>query len=212
MIISHHGAEFFKVSFGDTTLAFNPISKKSKLKQTRFGADIVLVSNEHIDMNGIEQVAHGEKDPFVIRGPGEYEIHDVLIKGYPLSTEYGGEQLINTAYLVKLEKMHLLFLGATNSTEFPKELNEALDEIDILFVPIGGNGVLEAKEAHKLAVAVGPKLIIPMHFEDLGDTEAMKQFLKQEGAESENHAPVKKLTVKNRDLEGKQNDIVVFST
>jgi len=52
MIITHHGGEFFKVSFGDTTLAFNPISKNSKLKQTRFGADIAFITSEHPDFTG----------------------------------------------------------------------------------------------------------------------------------------------------------------
>jgi hypothetical protein len=42
MIITFLGAESFKVSFGDTTLAFNPISKDSTLKSAKFGADIVL--------------------------------------------------------------------------------------------------------------------------------------------------------------------------
>jgi L-ascorbate metabolism protein UlaG (beta-lactamase superfamily) len=212
MIITHHGAEFFKVSFGDTTLAFNPISKKSKLKPNRFGADIALITNEHPDMNGVEQVGLGEKSPFIIRGPGEYEIKDVLIKGFPITTNYGGEERINTAYLVKLEKMHILFLGATNTSEFSKELNEALDDIDILFVPIGGEGVLEPKAAHKLAVSISPRLIIPMHYVGVGMKDAIKEFLKQEGTETNNHKPEKKLTIKNKDLEGKQNEIVVFTT
>jgi hypothetical protein len=211
MIITYHGAEFFKVSFGDTTLAFNPISKKSKLKQTRFGADVALISNEHPDMNGVDQVTHGDKEPFVVRGPGEYEVKDVLIKGYPLTTLYGGEERINTAYVVKLEKMHILFLGATNTKEFPKELNEALDDIDILFLPIGGEGVLEPKQAYELAVSIGARLIVPTHFDGVGVSDAMKMFLKQEGAETNNHKPVNKLTLKNKDLEGKLNDIVVLS-
>ena len=73
MIITYLGAEFFKVQFGDITLAFNPISKDSKLKPSRFGADIVFVSTYHEDFNGIDQVTHGDKKPFVIAGPGEYE-------------------------------------------------------------------------------------------------------------------------------------------
>ena len=48
MIITYQGAEFFKVQFGDTTLAFNPISKESKLKPTRFFADIASVTFELI--------------------------------------------------------------------------------------------------------------------------------------------------------------------
>lgn len=212
MIITYHKAEFFKVSFGDTTLAFNPISKDSTLKPTRFGADIALISLEHSDMNGADQVALGEKMPFVVRGPGEYEVRDVLIKGYPLTSEYGGEVRINTAYVVKLEKMNILFLGATNTKEFPKELNEAIDEIDILFVPIGGKGVLEPSKAYELAVSIGPKLIVPMHHEGVGEKDALKQFLKEEGSSSNGHKAVNKLTIKSKDIDDKQNEIVVFSS
>ncbi len=44
MIITYHGVDYFKVSFGDTTLAVNPISKDSNIKGTRFGSDITLIS------------------------------------------------------------------------------------------------------------------------------------------------------------------------
>ncbi len=211
MIITHYGAEFFKVSFGDTTLAFNPISKKSKLKQNRFGADIALVTNEHVDMNGVGQVSHGDKEPFVIRGPGEYGVKDVLVKGYQTKTAYGGSEQINTAYLVTLEKMLILFLGAINTTELPKELKEVLEKVDILFVPIGGDGVLEPKKAYEMVVSVAPSVVIPMHYNGVGKKDAIKDFLKEEGSESDNHKPVDKLTLKNKDLDGKQNEIVVFS-
>ena len=90
MIITYYGGEFFKVQFGDTTLAFNPISKDSKLKSSRFGADIVLSTTYHSDFNGVEQVSHGDKKPFVISGPGEYEVKEVFIKGLPSESKYGG--------------------------------------------------------------------------------------------------------------------------
>jgi len=212
MIITHHGAEFFKVSFGDTTLAFNPIAKNSKLKQTRFGADIALITLEHPDMNGYDQLSYGEKEPFVVRGPGEYEVKDVLIKGYATKSQYGGVELINTAYLVTFEKMFLLFLGATNTKELPKELKEALDSIDVLFVPIGGEGVLDAKKAYELAVDVSPHLIVPMHYDGVGEKGALVKFLKEEGTSAEQCEKVSKLTVKSKDLEEKQNEIVVFTS
>ncbi len=211
MIITHHGAEFFKVSFGDITLAFNPISKKSKLPQTRFGADVALVSLNHPDMNGVEQVTNGGKIPFAVYGPGEYEVSDVLIKGYQTKSNYGGEEKINTAYLVRLEKMLILFLGAIDTNELPKELKEVLDKIDILFVPIGGDGVLEPKKAYDLTVSIAPKIVIPMHYNKIGEKDSLKTFLKEDGVSKESQKPVDKLTLKNKDLEGKQNEIVVFS-
>ena len=212
MIITYHGAESFKVSFGDTTLAFNPISKESKHQNTRYDADIALISLEHPDMNGADQVAHGEKEPFVVRGPGEYEVQNVLIKGYPTKTKYGGEEKINTAYLITFEKMLILYLGATNETELPSKLKEVMEKVDVLFVPIGGDGVLNPQKAYELAVSICPNIIIPMHHEGVGKKDSIKDFLKEEATTTNNHKPVNKLTLKNKDMEGKQNEIVVFKT
>jgi len=68
MVITYHGGEFFKATFGDVTVAINPISKESKLKPSRFGVDIAIVSLNDKDFNGIEQVTHADKKPFVING------------------------------------------------------------------------------------------------------------------------------------------------
>lgn len=204
MIITYYGGEFFKVQFGDTTLAFNPISKESKLKPSRFGADIVFVSAAHPDFNGIDQVTHGEKKPFLIEGPGEYEVGGVFIKGLASTTKYGGKELINTIYTVSLENMNICFLGALNA-DLKNETVEALDEVDILFVPIGGEGVLEPAKAYKLAVSLEPKIIIPMHY----DEKELKAFLKEAG---ENPKSEMKLTLKKKDLEGKEGDVFVLDS
>jgi L-ascorbate metabolism protein UlaG (beta-lactamase superfamily) len=71
MVITYQGVQSFKVQFGDTVLAFDPVSKESKHKAASFGADIALVSVNHPDMNGASQASRGEKEAFVIKGPGE---------------------------------------------------------------------------------------------------------------------------------------------
>lgn len=207
MIINYLGGQFVKIQFGDTILAFNPISKDSKLKASKFGADIVLSSINHIDMNGVDQVMFGDKKPFAISGPGEYEVKGVFIKGFGSESNYDGEKKINTIYTVSLEGMNICFLGALNTSELPKEADEAIDEVDILFVPISGDGVLDAAKAYKLAVSIGPKIIIPINYGDSGDKDALKKFLKEAG---ENPKPEPKLTLKKKDLEGKEADVVVL--
>jgi L-ascorbate metabolism protein UlaG (beta-lactamase superfamily) len=214
MIITYFGGEFFKVQFGDTTLAFNPISKESvKLKPSRFGADIVLSTTHHVDFNGIDQVSHGDRKPFVISGPGEYEVGGVFIKGLTSESKYGvnngDKNLINTIYTVSLENMNICFMGAIDAHELPASTIEALDEIDILFVPIGGEGVLEPGKAYKLAVSLSPKIIIPMHYGEIGIKDALKIFLKEAG---ENPKPEQKLTLKKKDLEGKEGDIMLLDS
>jgi hypothetical protein len=207
MIITYLGGEFVKVQFGDTILAFNPISKDSSLKSSKFGADIVLSTINHSDMNGLDQVSFGDKKAFAITGPGEYEIKGVFIKGLQANSNYGGEKRMNTIYTVTLEGMNICFLGALNETELPKEADEAIDDVDILFVPIGGEGVLDPAKAYKLAVTISPKIIIPIHYGEIGTKDALKLFTKEAG---ENPGPVVKLTLKKKDIEGKEAEVVIL--
>lgn len=208
MIITYLGGEFIKVQFGDITLAFNPPSKDSRIKAARFGADIALITLNHPDFSGVEAVTHGERKPFVISGPGEYEIKDVVVRGFPTESSYGGEKRINTVYTVALEGMKLVFVGALSSAALPAELKEELDDIDVLFIPTGGGGVLSAADANKLAVALEPRLMIPMHYAGLADGAALKQFLKEAGEEK---AEIQdKLTLKKKDLEGKEGEVIVL--
>lgn len=201
MVITYYGHEFFKVQFGDITLAFNPISKDSKLKGAKFGANIALQSINTPETNGLEQMSFGEKTAFAITGPGEYEVKEVFIKGFPGGKNKDGK--LNTIYFVTLEGMNLCFLGSLPTKEISETAKAALEEVDILFVPIGGGDVLNASEAYKLAVSIEPALIIPMHY----DVTSLKAFLKEgEGGEE-----VDKLTIKKKDLDGKEGDIVVLS-
>ncbi|HZS42749.1 MAG TPA: MBL fold metallo-hydrolase [Candidatus Paceibacterota bacterium] len=199
MVITYHGLEFFKMQLGDLTVAFNPPSKKSPFKAPRFGADIVLVSMNNVDMNGAEELKHGERVPFIISGPGEYEVKEVFIRGL--------DMLPVTIYTLNLDNINLCFLGPLESKDLPPNIVEALDDIDILFVPIGGHGVLTPADANKLAVNLEPKLVIPMHYVEQ-DKSSLKTFLKEAGEEVK---AIDKLTIKKKDLEGKEGDVVVLS-
>lgn len=206
MIISYQGAQSFKVQFGDTVLAFDPVSKKSQFKVSNFGADIALISLNHPDMNGVDQVNRGEKEAFIINGPGEYEIQGVFIKGLSSVSNYGEEKKINTIYTVNFENMNLCFLGALGDANIPKETKEGIDGVDILFVPIGGEGVLNPSDAYKFAVSLEPSIIIPMNYND----KSLKAFLKEGG--SDGTKSIEKLTIKKKDLEGKEGEIIVLDT
>src|SRR3989344_8894015 len=206
MIITYLGFEAFKIQFGETVIAVNPVSKNSKHKSSRFGADIALVSLNDKDFNGLENVKHGEREPFAITGPGEYEIKGIFIKGFKGESRYNlpansKESRINTIYSISLEGMNLCFLGALDSKDLLGENKEALDDIDVLFVPVGGEGVISSAQAYELAVKLEPRLIIPSHFENTSDKN-LKVFLKEVGEEGTK--PVEKLTLKKKDLEGKE--------
>jgi hypothetical protein len=206
MVISYHGGQCFKVSFGGTTIAFNPIAKKSKLETVKFGADVSFVSFWHPDFTGVEQVMHGSKQPFVVDGPGEYEIGQVTARGFGVKTNYEKTDSYNTIYQVKLEDMNIVFLGALNDPEIDPKILGEFGDIDILFLPIGGGDVLEAPQATKLAVKLEAKLVIPMSY----DEPALKTFLKEES--KENLKPVDKLTIKRKDVSVMSGEVVVLKS
>ena len=209
MIITYHGGQFVKISQGDLVIAANPFGKNSKMKAIRFGARVGLVSANHPDMNGIENLSHGDKVPFVISGPGEYEVGGIAVSGFPSPKPFGKgkDELLNTIYTVEFEGIRICILGALSAPELPPDLFEGIGEVDILIVPIGGNDVLQPAEAAKIAVVFAAKLIIPVAWSDSGSPE-LKAFLKGAGAESV--TSIEKLTLKKKDLEGKEGEVVVL--
>ena len=124
MIITYEGAEFIKITHGDLTVAINPISKNSKLKSSSFGADLCLITVNHPDMNGADTVARGDKQPFVINGPGEYEFREMFIEGFLSKTNYDGKERINTIYALEIDKMQIAFLGAHGEPDVSNEVKE----------------------------------------------------------------------------------------
>lgn len=204
MIITYHGGECFKVSFGDTTIAFNPISKKSKLSPVKFGADVAFMTLNHPDFNGVDEMSFGSKKAFVVDGPGEYEIGEVIARGFGVETMYEGVKRFNTIYQVSFENINIVFLGALGSDVIDPKILGELDDIDILFVPVGGGDVLDVPAASKLATKLEAKCIIPMHYTDT----ALKAFLKEEGADDVK--PIEKLTIKKKDFAEMEGAVVVL--
>lgn len=93
---------------------------------------------------------------FVLPGPGEYEISEVQTEVIDNITVFHSEGL-NLAYLDKRKK---------NLND--KEV-ERINGSDILFVPVGGSEVFDAKQASQAIAQIEPKIIIPMHYDDISE-------------------------------------------
>ena len=205
MILTFHEGSCIRAIAGDTTLVFGPVSKSSKnFKPTNFGADVAFISLNNADMNGVEEAGRGDKQPFAILGPGEYEVKGITVAGFAAQSSYGKEERINTVYTVDFDGLSVMYLGALSTMELPKEVLE-MDAPDILIVPIGGEGTLSPSDAQKLAVKLEAKIVIPVLYTD----KSLKTFLKEAG--SEDVKPTDKLTLKSKDVVGKENEVVVLS-
>src|SRR3990167_7864386 len=110
MIITYFGEQFFKIAQGDMVLAFNPVSKNSKSDiSTHFGADIALVTTNYSLYNWVEQLSHGERMPFVIHGPGDYEVKEIFIKGVVSNALISDKNYINTIYSFTIDNIKVAF-------------------------------------------------------------------------------------------------------
>jgi len=207
MIITYYGKQFFKIVQGDMSIAFNPVSRDSNTGiTTRFGSDLAFVTTNHPDYNGLEQLSYGDKIPFAITGPGDYEVKEIFIKGVMSDSEIEKKKYINTVYSLTVDNINLAFLGALSSDILPKEVTEVVNEPDILFIPVDGeSGMLDMKGASKIAGVLNPKIIIPMDY----DEKNLKLFLKEMG--EENAQRIEKLTIKRKDLEDKEKEVVVLT-
>ncbi len=199
MVITYYGNTYFKLTLGDLTIATNPPSKT--LKPSRFGADIALITTNVPEANDPETVSLGDKEPFVIDSAGSYEVHELFVAGAPSTISVGKDEKINTVYGFELDGIKIAFLGLVNDEKsFSSEAKEIASQADMVFVSVGD----DPSGAYKTATSFDPNVIIPMNY----DADGLKKFLK-EGGQEKNEVQ-DKATLKRRDLDGKEGQIIVL--
>ncbi len=204
MIVTYHGESCLKIQYGDFTLAYNPPKESKDGKVPRFGANVVLVSTHIPQANSPENMEYGQTVPFVIEGPGNYEVTGLSIEGIGSEVTINKEKYINTVYRTTLDGMSLVFLGYANDSVLTPEFRGKIGTCDIIFIPVD-NEELSTQMSYKTAVGSDASLIIPMGT----NKEKIKSFLKEAGVE--NISPIDKLTIKKKDIIGKEGEVVILS-
>jgi hypothetical protein len=202
MIITYHGSQHIKLSVGDITLGYNPVSKGAAGKVTKYGATIALSSLHDPLYNGLSELTHGGKEPFVIKGPGETETQGIFIKGVLTEAKLKKGFKINTVYSFIFDGMKVCFLG-TLTQKLTGSEREQIGDVDVLFV-CGSDDEhsLNPFELYNQALVLEPKIIIPIGFNE----KDLPLFLKESGADKREY--VEKLTIKKKDIEGKAGEVL----
>ena len=133
------------------------------------------------------------EDAFVLDGPGEYEVKDVLLTGVRTYRDdaKGADRGKQVAFVVELDGLHTIHLGEIGHLLTEEKLAD-IGPIDIACVPIGGS--LSAPKAAELVAQLDPKIVIAMPLLD-GDAEtneALATFFHEMGGEP---TPQPKLSV-----------------
>lgn len=217
MNIQYYGDFCFKITTKpggratDDVVIWTDIPEKSTGIRSPFGAaDIVLLS--HLDpKDGILSGLKGE--PQIFYTPGEYTSKGVSVLGFPSYRDgaKGAERGQNTVFIFDTEDIRLAYLGAIGHSLDDRTI-EKIGDPDILFVPIGGDGTLPAKNVDELIRAIEPKVVIPTHYRlpdtkiDAGTPEA---FCRDIGCSMGEQLP--KFNFKKKDLEGKNMEILFLA-
>lgn len=102
----------------------------------------------------------------IIDMPGEYEISNVSVQGIATRSHLDEGGLATTMYKLTVGELVYLVTGHVYP-EFSEAQLEAIGMVDVLFVPVGGNGyTIDPVGAQKLIRQIEPKLVVPTHYED----------------------------------------------
>ncbi|MBI2642606.1 MAG: MBL fold metallo-hydrolase, partial [Candidatus Wildermuthbacteria bacterium] len=124
----------------------------------------------------------------------------------------GKERGTNTIYTIEVEDMRLCHLGDFGQKELSAEQLEAIGDIDVLMVPVGGVYTIDAKTASHIVNQIEPKIVLPMHYalpKLKVKLAPVEEFLKVMGAKAAQ--PEEKLTVKAKDLTTEETKVVVLT-
>jgi L-ascorbate metabolism protein UlaG (beta-lactamase superfamily) len=214
MKIAWYGQSCFrliiKVSGGEKiTLFIDPFDKETGLTPPRGNADIIICSHNHRDHSNTKSLSGA---PFIIDGPGEYDVKKVYIKGiYSFHDDKKGEERgINTISVIEAEDLKICHLGDLGQKELSDIQLEKIGEVDILMVPVGGNFTIDGSEAVKIINQIEPKVIIPMHYKIPGISlklDVLEKFLKEISVEEET---MEELTIQKKDLTEEEMKVVVM--
>jgi L-ascorbate metabolism protein UlaG (beta-lactamase superfamily) len=125
-------------------------------------ADLVTISHKHENHSYSKAVA---KDPYVVDGPGEYEVAGITVLGLPTfhDASQGEVHGRNTVCVIELDDVRVCHLGDLGHA-LAADMLEALGNVDVLLVPVGGGNTLDAAGAAEVVRQVEPRVVVPMHY------------------------------------------------
>lgn len=180
------GHDSFRLD-GSTVVLFDPY----QISATK-PADLILISHDHFDHNSPEDVAKVRKNDTVIVtdaasakklsgdirivAPGDkLTVRGVSIEVHPAyntDKEFHPKDAGMLSFVVTLDGVRYYHAGDTDFIPEMENMN-----VDIAFLPVSGTYVMTAAQAIEAAMAIRPKIAIPMHYGAIvGSEEDAKQF------------------------------------
>lgn len=200
MDITYLGAGSVKLSGKNLNVIVDPIGGGK--------ADVVTVSGPN-ESGADWPLPSGA---MMIDGPGEYEVKGAMITGVPARLHIDELGHRGTAYSILIDGVNVVIAGNI-SGKLDEDQVENLGQVDVLVVPVGGNGLtLDAEGAAAVVAQLEPGYVVPVHYDDGVSVYPMPQsgvekFLKEMGVTPE---PEAKLRVNMKEAPA-ETQVVVLS-
>lgn len=159
--IEYKGANCVVISTKKSKLITDPKLSIVGLKDISLPESIELATEERFAVNN-------PNADLVIDGPGEYGVGCFHISGFPALRHLDNEKepMLSTVYRIEVDDKRIGVIGNI-ANKLSDEQLENLGVIDILIIPVGGNGyTLDAIGAVGLVKTIDPKVVIPVHYND----------------------------------------------
>jgi L-ascorbate metabolism protein UlaG (beta-lactamase superfamily) len=215
--IQYLGHACFRIRGRDGVVLCDPYNRTNGLDMGRPTAHIVTVSHDHPDHNNVAQVRPLREKLFVVDGPGEYEVGGIMIAGVRTFHDKakGAELGRNIVYVIHLDDLVFCHLGDLGH-ELSQAQIEAIGNVDVLFVPVGGGETIGPAEAISVISQIEPRLVIPMHYANVQISPEqplapLERFIHELG--QKDLVPEEKLSLSASSLpaEGEETRLVVMS-
>lgn len=183
MEIVWHGHAHFRLRGREGVVVTDPAPRKGTGSPGRSTADVVTISHPHRGHNQVDTLGG---QPKVFTGPGEYEVKGINLTGIPTfhDAERGRKRGKNTAFLIELDDLLVCHLGDLGHVLTTDQVDQIGDNVDVLLIPVGGDGTIDAVQAVEVISLIDPRLVIPMHYQ-VGDLDPhldpVDKFLREMG-------------------------------
>lgn len=194
MDIEWYGHSCFRLRGAQGIVVTDPYGPTDEGRSGALRADIVTVSHAH---PGHDRVTSVDGPPFVIDGPGDYELRGIFVTGLRMAhdQEGGARRGHTTAYCVLLDDLSVCHLGDLGHRPSQEHV-EAIGNVDILLVPVGGGNSLGPAQAAEVVRLLDPSIVIPMHCRSGArpELEPVARFLKEMGVDAAPPVPSLSIT------------------
>jgi L-ascorbate metabolism protein UlaG (beta-lactamase superfamily) len=174
MNVQWYGHSTFYLTAPEATVAIDPFGDMSGAAARGIQFDyppiegveptLLLVTHEHPDHNGVDAI---DGDPAVLRstaGRLESPVGEVIAIASEHDTEAGTLRGPTTIFVFELEGLRVAHFGDFGQSELRAEQATLLDDLDLLFIPVGGSATIDADQAAEIVGQLGPRWVVPMHY------------------------------------------------